>query len=115
MTDRALLEDAAKASGLDVRWELDPAMPFQPRWQAMIKCGWTGQPGEREWNPLTDDGDALRLMVATGLCVHVEEYHVFVDGTLIEEDCRTDPYVATRRAIVRAAAAVWEQMQKEQP
>ncbi len=44
MTDRELLEYAAKAAGLDHLWvvEIDGISP--------------------NWNPLTDDGDALRLV-----------------------------------------------------
>ena len=65
----------------------------------------------KEWNPLTDDGDALRLAVKLKLDVISDR----------EDDCCSvwtygnpdvnvkygnDPYAATRRAIVRAAAAI---------
>lgn len=72
------------------------------------------------WNPLTDDGDALRLAVKLGLKIerHDEYYPYFSaekkDVVFVVEDviknngneCR-----ATRRAIVRAAAAIGEAMQ----
>ena len=69
------------------------------------------------WNPLTDDGDALRLAVKLELIVEqldgdcaqamnfhkwdVCEFCFYKDG---------DPYAATRRAIVRAAAAIGKEM-----
>lgn len=61
------------------------------------------------WSPLTDDGDALRLAVA--LRLYVECNHSYVqtrDGLNIEpyENYGDDPYAATRRAIVRAAAEI---------
>ncbi len=51
------------------------------------------------WNPLTDDGDALRLAVK--LRIEVEA------GWMVFSE---DPYAATRRAIVRAAAEIGRMM-----
>ena len=94
MTDRELLEAAAKAEGHAYPWVL-PA-----------------RGGERPWNPLTDDGDALRMAVKLGLAVSVE-YQVGSTSVLwgpptghVREDHGSDPYAATRRAIVRAAAEI---------
>lgn len=60
------------------------------------------------WNPLTDDGDALRLAVKLGLSIEIlstsMEPHTRVNGK--EEEHRADPYAATRRAIVRSAAEI---------
>lgn len=57
------------------------------------------------WNPLNDDGDALRLAVKC-LPFHVLKY------TADDYDrCKQDGNAATRRAIVRAAAAVGEAME----
>lgn len=62
------------------------------------------------WNPLTDDGDALRLAVKMGLEVGFEgDNFVFADGTC-SEFLTPDPYAATRRAIVRAAAEIGRAM-----
>jgi hypothetical protein len=87
MTDRELLELAAKAAGIYY---------------------WI--PGStREWNPLTDDGDALRLMVSLRMNVHLDSNMVDVDPDGVHwfsETYGDDPYAATRRAIVRAAAAI---------
>lgn len=97
MTDRELLEAAARAAGLKVKsdrtstWLLD-------------EDGYA----DTRWDPLTDDGDALRLAVRLGLTLdtggdaseavsHIHWYKEHHNG---------DPYAATRRAIVRAAAAM---------
>jgi hypothetical protein len=66
-----------------------------------------------EWNPLQNDGDALKLVVKLRLDVFVHdtsaEVYCGVRGqALIREDCDgtlSDRSRATRRAIVRAAAA----------
>lgn len=117
MTDRELLEWAAKAAGLEIQWERDLAFPFQERWQALIKCGWDGQPSYREWNPLREDGDALRLAVNLGMSVDIEKDEVTTwayAGEIPRAHAALmwhgDPYAATRRAIVRAAAEIGKAM-----
>jgi len=109
MTDRELLEKAAKAAGIEVitTWENEvvyKAIPHYP------------------WNPLTDDGDALRLAVCLGLCVIRETVNVPVVSVVDDlrafnqltafrrawEPIGGDPQAATRRAIVRAAADIGE-------
>ena len=98
MTDKELLELAAKAAGGFVYVE---------------NMGWIEQDehGNRGswWNPLGDDGDALRLAVKLGMVVEVlsDQKVVFVDALyIIELPLGDDPYAATRRAIVRAAAEI---------
>jgi hypothetical protein len=93
MTDRELLEKAALAA--DCEYDPESAWP---------------------WNPLEDDGQALRLAVKLRIVpacgdenasVYCEKLGGFwcinnkvpIDG---------DRYAATRRAIVRAAAAIGE-------
>jgi hypothetical protein len=101
MNDRELLEAAAKAAGMDIEW--------QP-------CGWAHDNNTGcEWNPLTDDGDAFRLSVK--LQIDVNHYYVEVQATrydiLVYElfsEHKSDPYAATRRAIVRAAAEIGKGM-----
>lgn len=68
------------------------------------------------WNPLTDDGDALRLAVKIGVDIQPKgsgvEVWVFesrVSSGVVEYG--DNRYAATRRAIVRAAAEL--QRQKE--
>lgn len=67
------------------------------------------------WNPLTDDGDALRLAVKLGLDVDhfgnsevVEAWVVGIQPCAVEYN--SDRYAATRRAIVRAAAEIGKAM-----
>ena len=103
MTDRELLEMAAKAAGNGATFAAGNW--FIPVDDAISL-----------WNPLTDDGDALRLAVK--LCIEVspcdgvilvnfpigpnrelQEIHLEIEG---------DRYATTRRAIVIAAAAVGE-------
>lgn len=101
MTDIALLELAAKAARIDTSGWIDGSKKIRvlhPRKPPRISVGY-------QWNPLTDDGDALRLAVKLGL---------FNDEDFVAElkaiwmySC-TDYYAATRRAIVRAAAEIGE-------
>ena len=66
------------------------------------------------WNPLTDDGDALRMIVKLRLTVSWDRFDDSDYATATPPhthqgyDCIVDqdPYAATRRAIVRAAAAI---------
>lgn len=108
MSDRELLTLAAKAAGMHLTRV------------GYIKNGDEGNPVYRhpdyEWNPLTDDGDALRLAVKLGLRVKqlmntkyalVNDY---IKDVYMHEPHGTDPLAATRRAIVRAAAEIGRAM-----
>lgn len=106
-TDRELLELAARASGLVI------ASGLQEKRDALgIACAGLATHDKTWWNPLTDDGDALRLAVKLCLSVEIRGHAVFVDRPLyviadtIAETSTPDPYAATRRAIVRAAAEI---------
>ena len=102
MTDRELLELAAKAAGI-----LDELEWFE---ESYGNC-WVL--GSREWNPLTDDGDALRLAVKLemDLSLGLNGCVVLPDPNIrLEELSSEDPYAATRRAIVRAAAEIGRTM-----
>lgn len=101
MIDREMLELAAKAAGYEV--EVDHKGVFH------IHEG-TGSQSWRPWNPLDDDGDALRLAVKLGLDIEMQEDCVYANGFGVQnyqlfEWHNNDPYAATRRAIVKAAAA----------
>ena len=72
------------------------------------------------WDPLEDDGDALRLAVKLNLhlrplsflCPDAHEIVVGVaDWDGVHEKANGDPYAATRLAITRAAAEIGRQMQ----
>lgn len=103
MTDRELLELAAKAAGYGELRVLDDS-------SIIVHC--------RRWNPLADDGDALRLAVDLGLLVgaHDDEswaqWYIKPDGgwITIKEARGEYPYAATRRAIVRCAAEIGKGM-----
>jgi hypothetical protein len=106
MIDKELLELAAKAAGYKHEvTPLDPE-PYRPAY-------WSG------WNPLTDDGDALRLAVKLGMNIY-SGYSKMIAELTPDGDCRAihesvergiDSYAATRRAIVRAAAEIGKEMQ----
>lgn len=99
MTDRELLELAAKAAGIEGR--------FIGGFDHLGLCiSELGNPIKVWWNPLTDDGDALRLAVKLGMMEVAE-----VLSYWLKQDFRSgDPYAATRRAIVRAAAEIRKEM-----
>ena len=113
MTDRELLELAAKAAGyttiqyqnlkdssLDIRYGIDEAI-------------WNG---EDYWNPLENDGDALRLAVALKMNINHDDLSPTVSiclssVTWLDHPYDSDPYAATRQAIVRAAAEIGKSME----
>ena len=96
MTDRELLELAAKAAGYELRLHEDGTAYSDNR-----AVGYWSV-----WNPLTDDGDALRLAVKLGMMEVAE-----VLSYWLKQDFRSgDPYAATRQAIVRAAAEIGKEM-----
>ncbi|MDN4481850.1 hypothetical protein [Demequina muriae] len=112
---RELLELAAKAAGYDTshpmnreRMELDPPVPS-------LWIRYEGGTFATGWNPLESDADAFRLAVKLNLSVLLYPgSHVDVVAENITEDADrfaaeglgSDPYASTRRAIVRAAAAL---------
>jgi hypothetical protein len=68
--------------------------------------------GSNVWNPLVSDGQALRLAVKLELrlATHCNQEQAYAQSIhhpgVSLEDWNGDPYAATRRAIVRAAAAI---------
>ena len=107
MTDRELLVAAAKAAGYNVSANHYGVLLRYKNEQGLEFCA---------WNPITNDGDALRLAVKLGIRVYLDDKHVGAEYhnaraevlgfPLVVESMRLDPYAATRRAIVRAAAAM---------
>jgi hypothetical protein len=108
-----LLELAAKAAGIEV-------------WFSRMSDGKGGviEPCHRTlngetvvWNPLDDDGDALRLAVKLEIVVEYRRdasaafaYNYARCLGIGENNKNLDPYAATRRAIVRAAAEIGRNM-----
>lgn len=111
MNDRELLEMAAKAVGYKiVKYHEDFLSGL---WCEVIKPEPEGV--LCRWNPLENDGDALRLAVKLHIDFknHGSTVRVFAGDHLaqrvvasIEEACGQDQYAATRRAIVKAAAEI---------
>jgi hypothetical protein len=101
-TNRELLELAAKSIGT----------------RYVDGASWDKEAG---WNPLDDDGDALRLAVKLNMTVLADPG---IDGSVAaqidpplsphsvwaDEVAVPDHYAATRRAIVRAAAEIGRTM-----
>lgn len=111
-TDRELLELAAKAAGLSGFTFINGrGAIYDPLPDVM-------QP-YRPWNPLTDDGDALRLAVTLSLGIEFDTLLPVVGVTSPRSDrfvgyrwyewLNKDAAAATRRAVVRAAADIGEQ------
>ncbi len=119
MVDKELITYAALAAGINGEWELDPNF-LNERWQFMVSYDNQNMMTSFEWNPLREDGDALRLAVklqirpdwgvlssgkaicrATWLAkplMHQEKFIcAVIDG---------DIFTATRHVIVRAAAEI---------
>jgi hypothetical protein len=105
MTDRELLELAAKAAGIRINHWVYDDLDSSP---AVLETG-------EVWNPRDDDGDALRLAVRCQIDVNHGDLTVVAErvGPIevgVAESKKTDPYAATRRAIVRAVAEIGRQM-----
>jgi hypothetical protein len=114
MSDRELLELAAKAAGLDIN---------KTNVGGVERLYINGELDE--WNPITDDGDALRLAVDLGIDVLVTNTGIesgvtttfpsLENSSRIEVEHGQSPYAATRRAIVRAAAEIGMGMTQKVP
>ena len=119
MTDRELLEMAAKAAGIKLTFWRDAAVLRDKKSPLGLDIA---------WNPLTDDGDALRLAVKLRIsiehpnpldlgggyisaCVWRAHYKYRLGSDLrVNENFDSDPCAATRRAIVRAATEIGKEM-----
>ena len=111
MSDRELLELAAKAAG-----DFTTAKYYRVADDLPVVFMLNDKP----WNPLKDDGDALRLAVKLRMDVCIGTpfdiepgIHAIVfvaddssETVDVEVPIGNDPYAATRRAIVRAAAEI---------
>lgn len=126
MTDRELLELAAKAAGYALKWGETYIVGDDEVDCTDLSYVVSGQPDEADWlwSPLEDDGDALRLAVNLG--IQIRQYPIYDTPRFAALACEAkwssdaerqvgaealvnyegDPYAATRRAIVRAAAEI---------
>jgi hypothetical protein len=109
--DQELLTLAARAAGL-----------MNPQYEQAVAGNWNIYYGDESdprecWNPLTDDGDALRLAVKLGLQVTPPSskypFAFAMEPTMQcaahRVDDVSDPMSATRRVIVLAAAEIGKQ------
>jgi hypothetical protein len=111
--DRELLERAARAAGMvNWVWQDWPGMDIRYGVSHSLYTEATGH-----WNPLQSDADAFRLMVDCGVDVEYLNESVEAsfwtrgaDSNLLRATVTNldDKHAATRRAIVRAAAAMSE-------
>ena len=112
-SDKDLLQMAAKAAGYRVARVADDGV-------ALLIEGI-----QESWDPLADDGDALRLAVRIGISPG-RCFQVVIDSDIQRTGVRhtdrggkydslqehtADTYAATRRAIVRAAAEIGRGME----
>jgi hypothetical protein len=124
MTDRELLEAAAKAAGIEYDPKHSKPHPISGAFWGLwlVYHDEPTQYARRYFNPLTDDGDALRLAVKLRLDIdngspsdgnrYVCAYRCGIamvrdpvsEIEEIEDECQR--LAATRRAIVRAAAEI---------
>ena len=122
MTDREMLELAARAAGYVVEsHHISGGAWVYPVGEVPDADG--DYPGLFLWNPREHDGDALRLAVKLELILCVRREGV-TDATMhaprtgmtpylsFLEQHKDDPYAATRRAITRAAAEIGRQMEE---
>ena len=108
MTDRELLELAAKAADEKITWDeyrdYGSYIAYKLRYE------------NEYWNPLYDDGDALRLAMQLHLdieygfdTVNVRKYSFIEERYLVEiEGIKLNTEGSVRRAIVQAAAELWK-------
>ena len=112
--NKQLLELAAKAAEIEIK--------KTPSGTLLARFGVTEWV---EWNPIEDDGDALRLAVKLGMEVYVDTHPEGCSCTEAQSitystpenagrsiiNHNNDPYAATRLAIVRAAAEIGKNME----
>lgn len=126
MTDKEMLELAAKAYGVEVYESTDGTVQNRPVLVFSAGGRMGTMPYEERWNPLQDDGQAFRLAVKLDIQHHLvwngenDEYDTavayrFPQVRHVEEYCGMNDglniYAATRRAITRAAAEIGKGME----
>ena len=121
MADRELLELAARAAGIGLSWDVTPRTNVIFPQPVSDVTGAT-------WNPLRDDGEALRLAVQLGLEISFigddedgrDSEACIGYAATTERPCEIrylfephggDIFTATRRAIIRAAAEIGKGME----
>ena len=113
MNDKTLLELAAKAAGINVVGDIEKYLVFpERRAGGFIIESTTG--GHTGWNPLTDDGDALRLAVMleielkfndAGVAARAKYFDVWQGSMRTDDKNRAVRYVITKAAAEVGKAA----------
>ena len=98
MSDRELLEFAAKAASYQIEGEADKLVVFPGHFSGGFSI-FNDVGGSSLWNPLTDDGDALRL------AVKLNDYEPYKSRGGFRILAGLDA-AKVRRSIVVAAAAI---------
>lgn len=101
-SDKELLTLAAKAADYEIILMCDPHDSGEPQSEFFHLDG-------KYWNPLSiSTGDALRLAVKLRLLIGMYSgtSTVWYGETYLNQPHGSDPYAATCRAIVRAAAEI---------
>lgn len=115
MDDQELLELAAKAAGIKIDKSSHNGGGSNNTGFDMLGNAVLDWHNGTKWNPLTDDGAALRLAVVLGIDIHLEgradERAVWADEVMLWVD--GDALAATRRAVVMAAANRASEQTKE--
>lgn len=119
--DRELLELAANAAGYSIAFDDGMSASFDDGIYYTHDRGYpaANRDGSNWWNPLLDDGDALRLAVKLGIGIYANlnrnppEAQALIDasGMLIREPLLAEDHRSgIHRAIVRAAAEIRQAM-----
>lgn len=101
MTDRELLEFAAKAAGMSLYWSKQKALPD--------KCFYRNGGIQKPWNPLENDGDTQRLEVTLRIQTKITDDFAIasiMDVVVAQTPLGSDKFAAARRAATEAAAVV---------
>jgi hypothetical protein len=110
VTEHEILKFAAKAAGMRISSHIGLKSDY-----------WTDDNTGKQWSPRTDDGDALRLAVMLRMDIQTPktELDCAIAGTgdvrgahvkAYSKDEITDPFEATRHAIVMAACEIGKSM-----
>lgn len=120
MNDCELLELAARALGVDFTWKAKMIQTGPADMYGVRPCREEKWPFLRAglfWNPLADDGAALRMAAGLGLVISTDKRAVYVQTipgvkpSAYASQGGPDHMENIRRAIVRAAAAIGEAME----
>ena len=103
MNDIELLQNAARAANEPYKYWDGKSVHWPNRGFFLLDVANT--PFGKVWNPLHNDGDALRLAVKIGL-FYPDRYQIFRRFYREEQEGDLRPSEATRRAIVRSAVSL---------